>query len=91
MSKSSNDPLLLNPGIIEWATDVVEFDYGTFVIRTDGKEWVAEHQDEERFPEMPIIHSPEDGIYYVEDIVLFGERTLTVDEFQLLQEQLTKI
>jgi hypothetical protein len=53
--------------------------------------WTAWSWDEDYFPDPVTIHDPKNGIYLTEDVNLFGERVFTVDEFQLLKQQLTNI
>lgn len=72
---------------IEWLSDAVEFDYGNFVIKFDGGIWYASHWDEDAFDEDIVIHSPQHGIEFSEgEIDLFGEHTLSLEEFGRLQQ-----
>lgn len=86
-----SDPELMDGESIEWLSDAVEFDYETFIIQYWDGVWTAWHNDEEVHPEPIVLQFPEEGIYFNEDTDLFGEHTLTVEEFQLLREHATNI
>ena len=93
MQQRINEEYLSNPvdysGNIEWLPDLIEFDYGTFIISFDGELWVASHWDEDRFPEDIILCV--EGKEEFEDIDIFGEKLLTKDEFKLIRESITNI
>lgn len=91
MDSLLDDPDFVTKGNIEWLSNAIEFDYNTFVIVYDDRMWYASHEDEEKFEEDIIIHSPKDGVEFPGEINLFNEHTLTEEEFNLLRESITNI